>query len=416
LENVTNCAGTTFARYWYDYTGRKIKAVENGITTYYPFPGFESFVNGTRLDNTTYYYANGEIVARKDSNGAMHYYHGDQLGSTSLITDASGNVEETTKYYPFGALRSGGAKTKYLFNGKELASATGLYYYLNRWYYVNNSHWTQPDPSIPDLYNPQSFNRYSYVENNPVKYTDEDGKSPLLVTAAIGVGVGAAFGAGAQVYYQWQTTGTVSNWNAIGESAVVGGVSGGVAGLTLGFGAPLIGAGGLGLSGGAAVVAEGSLAGVSSVTGGQAARATSNYIEGNAITSGIGNPNDMAVDFGTGIATWGILRKIPNGEYTHYGYAKDAKSLQQGMKSPSWATPDKFMCSSGSQADLVYNLESGVKGRSYPDSSYTVKPRIWDSVGKRTPVAGGTGTEVKFSHGTSSGTVYGPYNLGYSSA
>jgi hypothetical protein len=66
-------------------------------------------VNGTRLENTTYYYANGEIVARKDSNGAMHYYHGDQLGSTSLITNANGAAEESTKYYPYGALRSGGA-------------------------------------------------------------------------------------------------------------------------------------------------------------------------------------------------------------------------------------------------------------------------------------------------------------------
>ena len=94
LENVTNCAGTSIARYWYDHTGRKIKSWENGVTTYYPFPGFESVVNGSRLDNTTYYYANGELVARKDSNGSMHYYHGDQLGSTSLITDASGSVRK----------------------------------------------------------------------------------------------------------------------------------------------------------------------------------------------------------------------------------------------------------------------------------------------------------------------------------
>jgi hypothetical protein len=36
-------------------------------------------------------YANGELVARKDSVG-MHYYRGDQLESTSLITDASGIV------------------------------------------------------------------------------------------------------------------------------------------------------------------------------------------------------------------------------------------------------------------------------------------------------------------------------------
>ena len=107
LESVTDCAGTVIAQYWYDYTGRKIQAYENGTTVYYPFPGFESRVNSSRLENTTYIYANGELVARNDSTG-MHYYHGDQLGSTSVITDASGNLEENTTYLPFGRILSGG--------------------------------------------------------------------------------------------------------------------------------------------------------------------------------------------------------------------------------------------------------------------------------------------------------------------
>jgi hypothetical protein len=36
----------------------------------------------------------------------------------------------------------------------------------------------QPDTDIPDLSNPQSYNRYSYVLNNPLRYTDPDGKAP----------------------------------------------------------------------------------------------------------------------------------------------------------------------------------------------------------------------------------------------
>ena len=39
--------------------------------------------------------------------------------------------------------------------------------YLNRW--------IQPDTIVPDPANPQSLNRYSYVNNNPVKYTDPSG-------------------------------------------------------------------------------------------------------------------------------------------------------------------------------------------------------------------------------------------------
>jgi RHS repeat-associated protein len=215
LENATNCAGGIVAQYWYDYTGRKIQAYENATTIYYPFPGFESRVNGSRLENTTYIYVNGDLVARKDSNGSMHYYHGDQLGSTSVITDASGNLEEKTKYLPFGGLRSGGTKTKYLFNGKEL-SATGLYDYLARWYNPLTMHFIMPDDLIQNVYDPQMLNRYSYVRNNPV-YTDPSGHCPQCIIGGLALS-GAYFGG--SIYgvaeYAWnkQTLNVLSNREA----------------------------------------------------------------------------------------------------------------------------------------------------------------------------------------------------------
>jgi hypothetical protein len=45
--------------------------------------------------------------------------------------------------------------------------------YLNRW--------TSPDSIIPDPYNPQDWDRYSYSRNNPLKYTDPTGHDPEWV-------------------------------------------------------------------------------------------------------------------------------------------------------------------------------------------------------------------------------------------
>ena len=40
---------------------------------------------------------------------------------------------------------------------------------------------------VPDFTNPQAFNRYSYVENNPLKYTDEDGRNPAVVIVPVAI-------------------------------------------------------------------------------------------------------------------------------------------------------------------------------------------------------------------------------------
>jgi hypothetical protein len=48
-------------------------------------------------------------------------------------------------------------------------------FYNARWYDPYLNHFTQPDSIVPDPYNPQDWNRYSYARNNPLKYTDPTG-------------------------------------------------------------------------------------------------------------------------------------------------------------------------------------------------------------------------------------------------
>jgi len=62
--------------------------------------------------------------------------------------------------------------------GQEYDPETGLYYYNARYYDPEIGRFLSADAMIPDPGNPQSFNRYSYVLNNPLRYTDPSGHVP----------------------------------------------------------------------------------------------------------------------------------------------------------------------------------------------------------------------------------------------
>jgi RHS repeat-associated protein len=87
---------------------------------------------------------------------------------------------------------------------------SGLYYYNARYYDPELGRFIQPDMVIPDLSNPQSFNRYSYCINNPLRYTDPSGHEDEDETDNIPLTYGAAHaalrqaqgGASAQLYQQ----------------------------------------------------------------------------------------------------------------------------------------------------------------------------------------------------------------------
>jgi RHS repeat-associated protein len=104
----------------------------------------------------------------------LKYVHQDHLSSTSLMTNNSGGSMGTIKYYPFGTTRSGSVPTDKLFTGQRL-DGTGLYYYGARYYDPTIGRFISPDTIVPNPANPQSFNRYSYCLNNPLKYTDPSG-------------------------------------------------------------------------------------------------------------------------------------------------------------------------------------------------------------------------------------------------
>jgi ribonuclease T1 len=69
--------------------------------------------------------------------------------------------------------------TNYQYTGQYNNTELGLYYYGARWYDPYLNRWVQPDIIIPNLFNPQNLDRYTYVANNPVRYSDPTGHAEL---------------------------------------------------------------------------------------------------------------------------------------------------------------------------------------------------------------------------------------------
>jgi RHS repeat-associated protein len=141
----------------------------------------ESDRTGTILEE--YVYFNGQRISRRDvETGNVHYYFSNHLGSASLITDSSGNIQEQADYYPYGgiAYTYGGDINHYKFTGKERDLETGLDNSGRRFYASTMGRWMTPDPinlTSARLVNPaNTLNKYVYGGNNPLKYLDKDGQ------------------------------------------------------------------------------------------------------------------------------------------------------------------------------------------------------------------------------------------------
>jgi len=133
------------------------------------------------ISETLYYSFGGDTVGMR-VDGELSWIFGDQFGSTGVTYKADGSGTVRQSYYPFGGIRNpGGAPvvaTDVGFTGQRLDETTGLMFYQARYYDPLTARFISADTMIPDPGNPQDFNRYSYVRNNPLGYTDPSGNDP----------------------------------------------------------------------------------------------------------------------------------------------------------------------------------------------------------------------------------------------
>src|SRR6185312_8536561 len=122
------------------------------------------------------------------TSGTVHYWHGDHLGSSSVITDSTGAKVQAITYQPHGGVNTNQSFTTpavdvpYKFTGKEFDSSTDFYYYESRYYDPWFGRFISPDTIVPNPTDPQDLNRYTYAGNNPLRYTDPTGHFKIKFT------------------------------------------------------------------------------------------------------------------------------------------------------------------------------------------------------------------------------------------
>jgi RHS repeat-associated protein len=165
-----------------------------------------------------------EKVAATPNELNTTFYSGDQIGSTTILTDGAGWPVSSDIYYPFGQEPTpAGGNNHYKFTGQERDSEANLDYFNARHYSFAAGRFMSPDPynGSMDIRYPQTFNRYSYVLNNPLGYTDPSGLDPFSDIYTISVYV---FGAGGEVDpLQAVFAGALLGLDVVGE-AILGGL------------------------------------------------------------------------------------------------------------------------------------------------------------------------------------------------
>jgi len=332
LMTIAKLSGVQQQAYAYDGLGRRVKVdgASSSTWTVSIFSGMDPIYEKDNAGTVTkYVYANGMRIAKITSSGAVQYYIGDHLGSTRQVRDSSRGLVFSTDYEPFGKPYSPSGTEAYKYTSEKHDDPTGLVYLRARQYDPDLGRFVSADPVLGSLSAPQTLNRFTYVVNNPLKYTDPSGEVINLIAAGIGALAGAIIGGVACAASQgWSWSDQC--WIAMGAGAAAGGL----AGLTFGASLVLAGAAGLSTSGLAAAVFAGATSG--------AVFGATNYMATGGLTLASGgsfefSTRDFANEVGWGIvvggvtagAGWGVSRLTPK---LRVWWNRNVADLRQGSE------------------------------------------------------------------------------------
>jgi len=147
---------------------------------------FQSGATTTWTWHRDHIFRDGLLLATVLPEGVQHY-HLDHLGTPHLVTDGTGRKIGVHVYYPFGdelalALGEQTSPERLKYTGHErddASNGTSLDDMHARYYSSLQGRFLSVDPVIDfnhAMSRPQVWNRYAYVSDNPLRYTDPTGK------------------------------------------------------------------------------------------------------------------------------------------------------------------------------------------------------------------------------------------------
>jgi RHS repeat-associated protein len=243
----------------------RYKMVASGRTTWYLNPSvhqgghFErtQYASGTIENRHTLYgggRAIGELITFEVASGTApaaqtRYFHSDTQGSITAVTDSAGIVLTRFRYDPWGkqtlvfGSNTGIAATRQGHTSHEMLDG-GLTHMNGRLYDPVLARFVSADPHVDNPFDLQSLNRYSYVNNNPLGFTDPSGYFKLFgkkwswirdkVVKPV-VAIAAVMVIGPAVYNNvfWSLAGSTS-YGVIGVGIIAGAAAGATVGAITG--------------------------------------------------------------------------------------------------------------------------------------------------------------------------------------
>lgn len=186
-------------QYVYDGYNRRVMSVEAGKTSY------------------SFYSQSGKLLYSEDSEGGINYVF---LGKKLIAKDGFIPQNAAKQHYlPYGSSVEGEINNVG-YTGHKFDTSIGLSYMQARYYDPVIGRFYSNDP-IGFTGDVETFNRYSYVGNDPVNMVDPTGEFGVA---------GILIGAGIEAGLQLAANGKITDWKAVGVAGAVGAVTGGVGG------------------------------------------------------------------------------------------------------------------------------------------------------------------------------------------